>query len=137
MIFADGAAGLLLVGLWIFCLIDVITTDESQMRNLPKLAWLFIVLLLPDIGSIAWLVAGRHWAGVAPARGGSPLDRAYPEYDRPGRAVATDPEADEQFLRQVRERAEAQRREYQVRRRQELAAEEEQLRRRRPDEAPD
>lgn len=137
MIFADGAAGLVLVALWIFCLIDVITTAESQMRNLPKPAWLFIVLLLPDIGSIAWLVAGRQWAPAGSPQGSSGLTRAYPEYDRPGRAVATDPEADEQFLRQVRDRAEAQRREYQLRRRQELAAEEQQLRRRRPDEASD
>ena len=31
---------------------------------------------------------------------------AYPEYDRPGRFVATSPDDDEAFLRQVRERAE-------------------------------
>lgn len=36
----------------------------------------------------------------------------YPEYDRPGRASATNPEADEEFLRKVRERAEEQRRAY-------------------------
>jgi len=33
-----------------------------------------------------------------------------PEYDRPGRAAAIDPEADAEFLRKVRERAEEQRR---------------------------
>ena len=36
----------------------------------------------------------------------------FPEYDRPGRAAATSPEADEEFLRKVRERAEEQRRAY-------------------------
>jgi hypothetical protein len=36
----------------------------------------------------------------------------YPEYDRPGRAAATSREADEAFLRKVRERAEEQRRAY-------------------------
>jgi hypothetical protein len=33
-----------------------------------------------------------------------------PEYDRPGRAVPQNPDDDEAFLRQVRERAEEQRR---------------------------
>ena len=36
----------------------------------------------------------------------------FPEYDRPGRAAAANPEDDEEFLRKVRERAEEQRRRY-------------------------
>jgi hypothetical protein len=59
MIAFDGVLGLALLGLWIYCVFDVITTDESLIRNLPKLLWLVIVLFIPDIGSIAWLVAGR------------------------------------------------------------------------------
>jgi hypothetical protein len=35
---------------------------------------------------------------------------AFPEYDRPGRFAATDPGADDEFLRKCRERAEEQRR---------------------------
>lgn len=108
MLFIDGGLGLVLLGLWIFCLIDVITTDEYRMRNLPKVAWLLIVLLLPDIGSIVWLVAGRPWeprSRPAPTRVG----REFPEYDRPGRHVAANPDDDEEFLRRVRARAEAQR----------------------------
>lgn len=61
MLYFDGLFGLVMFGLWLYCLIDVITTDSARCRNLPKLAWLFIVLLLPDIGSIAWLVAGHPW----------------------------------------------------------------------------
>jgi hypothetical protein len=136
VIFADGTLALVLLALWIFCLIDVITTSESDVRNLPKLAWLFIVLILPDIGSIAWLVAGRNWHG----RGfgsyrSATAARAYPEYDRPGRAVPANPEDDEAFLKQVRERAEAQRREYQERRKRELQEEQDRLHKR-PDEDP-
>ncbi len=37
---------------------------------------------------------------------------SFPEYDRPGRAVAANPEDDEAFLRGLRERAEEQRRAY-------------------------
>lgn len=106
MIFLDG--GLLLFALWVFCIIDVIVVDEFRVRNLPKGAWIVIVLLLPDIGSIAWLVAGRPWdsrKGAAPSR----VSREYPEYDRPGRYVPASPEDDEEFLRGLRARAEEQR----------------------------
>ena len=108
MLFLDGGFGLVLLGLWIFCIIDVITTEEFRIRNLPKGVWLIIVLLLPDIGSIAWLVAGHPWQPkTAPM---TRLQREYPEYDRPGRQAATNPEDDEAFLRQLRDRADQQRR---------------------------
>ena len=48
MLVYDGVGLLLLLALWLFCLIDVITTDESLCRNLPKMAWIFIVFILPD-----------------------------------------------------------------------------------------
>lgn len=61
MLFFDGFFGVLMLGVWVFCIVDVITTDSVLVRNLPKLVWLMIVLLLPEIGSIAWLVAGHPW----------------------------------------------------------------------------
>lgn len=128
MLFADGAAGLLLVALWLFCIVDVITTPEHRVRNLPKLAWVFIVILLADIGSIAWLVAGRPWDSKSGATRPDPRSAAFPEYDRPGRHIAANPDDDEAFLKQVRERAEQQRRDYQIRRRAELDREERRLR---------
>ncbi len=105
MLFLDG--GVLLFALWVFCVIDVIVVDEYRVRNLPKTAWVLIVLLLPDIGSIAWLVAGRTWDSRS--RATSRVAREFPEYDRPGRQAATNPEDDEAFLRQLRARAEEQR----------------------------
>jgi hypothetical protein len=139
MIFGEGLLGLVLVGLWIFCIIDVITSDESQVRNLPKLLWLIIVLLIPDIGSIAWLIAGRNWNGApagasARSRGGR-AGGAYPEYDRPGRYVPTNPDDDEEFLRGLRARAEEQRRAYQDKRAAELKDEEDRLKKPPTDEA--
>ena len=126
MLFFDGALGFLLFALWMFCLFDVITTDESLVRNLQKTWWILIVLLLFDVGCVLWLVAGRPWPQSAQGRGlpyrgntGHGHDAAHPEYDRPGRFAATDPEDDERFLRQVRERAEEQRRLYRERQRRE------------------
>lgn len=50
----------LLVGvLMIYCLIEAISTDEHAVRNLPKVAWVLLILFFPLVGSIAWLVAGR------------------------------------------------------------------------------
>ncbi len=107
--------------LWVYCLVDVIGRGEDGVRHLPKLAWIVVVLLFPFVGSLAWLLVGRE--SRTPRR--SAYERpapAFPEYDRPGRASAQDPAADEEFLRRVRERAEQQReahRREQLRRQQE------------------
>jgi Phospholipase_D-nuclease N-terminal len=98
--------------LWVYCLVSVVSAPDGRIRHLPKLWWLVIVLLFPFIGSIAWLVAGRPTSAATPR---SPYERPtpeFPEYERPGRAAATDPAKDEEFLRKVRERAEEQRRRY-------------------------
>lgn len=108
MLYFDGFVGLVLLLLWVFCLVDVITTDDTQCRNLPKIWWVLIVLLVFDIGAVLWLVAGRPRRGTSGSRGTS----AFPEYDRPGRFVATNPDDDATFLRMVRERAEEQRRQH-------------------------
>jgi hypothetical protein len=107
MLFFDGAMGLVLLGLWIFCLIDVITSREEDCRNLPKFAWVIIVLLFLDVGSIVWLVAGRRWnrePALLP-------DRGAPGRGRPAvRPRATNPDDDEEFQAQLRARIEDQRR---------------------------
>jgi hypothetical protein len=108
---AELGLGILGTALWIFCLLDVIMTDESRIRNLPRVTWIFVVLITSIVGAVAWLVAGRPQgpARSLPYKGntGSP----YPEYERPGRFVATNPDDDAEFLRKVRERAEEQMRE--------------------------
>jgi len=98
--------------LWIFCIFDSISAREDSVRNLPKLAWVIIVLLFPFAGSIVWLLAGRPQPDVRRLHPGERLQPEFSEYDRPGRAAASDPEKDAEFLRQVRARAEEQRRAY-------------------------
>ncbi|WP_034274137.1 PLD nuclease N-terminal domain-containing protein [Haloechinothrix halophila] len=102
-----GAVSLFLLALWLYCIYNVITTDESGCRNLPKVLWLVIVIFVPTVGSIMWLIAGRP-VTARPAR---PVSgpTGFPEYDRPGRHIAANPAADEEFLRRCRERAEEQR----------------------------
>jgi hypothetical protein len=107
-----GEGGVLIeLVLLVYCVLNVITTPEDQVRNLPKLLWLVLVIVLPLVGGIAWLVAGRP-VGGASRPGGLPYKGntgRFPEYDRPGRAVPQNPDDDEAFLRNLRERAEEQR----------------------------
>jgi hypothetical protein len=110
MLLFDGALGVIALGVWIFCIIDVITTPQEQVRNLPKLMWLLIVVLLVDVGSIAWLFAGRPWSAKSPAgRAAAPRDRGWGPATRSA-ARASNPDDDEDFLATLRARAEEQRR---------------------------
>jgi hypothetical protein len=50
---------LLSLALTVYCVIDAFQTDEADMRNLPKVAWVVLVLLLPVLGPVGWLLFGR------------------------------------------------------------------------------
>jgi hypothetical protein len=104
-----GVPVLLLALLWLYCLFDAISADPARIRNLPKGLWVLIVVLLPDIGSLLWLVAGRP-QGAARSLPSTGNTGVPPEYDRPGRAVATNPDDDAAFLEGLKRRAEEQRR---------------------------
>lgn len=87
LLFATGGVVFfVLLAFWIWALFDCISTDASRCRNLPKVMWLIIVLILPDVGSLAWLLLGRP--ARAARRPGS-ADYAAPRRpvgfeDRPG-----------------------------------------------------
>ncbi|MCW2501260.1 MAG: hypothetical protein JWN87_2936 [Frankiales bacterium] len=59
MIVAGEVLFLVQLCLLVYCVLNVVTTPEGECRNLPKLVWLVLVVLLPIAGGIAWLVAGR------------------------------------------------------------------------------
>ena len=62
-----GVVSIVLLALWVYCIFDVIASDDGLIRNLPKGFWLLIVIFLPDIGSLAWLLLGRPmYAGWRP-----------------------------------------------------------------------
>ncbi|MDP9072237.1 MAG: PLD nuclease N-terminal domain-containing protein [Actinomycetota bacterium] len=54
-----GVLGLLGFLLWAYCIFDVISADESLVRNLPKMTWLIIVVITHAVGAVAWLALGR------------------------------------------------------------------------------
>ena len=95
MLYGDALFGLATLGLWIFALIDVITTDSSLCRNLEKSWWIIIVLIFPLVGSIIWLLAGRPTAdGTLKANMRSRGSRVTPS-----RGIA--PDDDREFLADV------------------------------------
>jgi len=108
VLYLDGVAGLVVLALWLYCILDVITTDEASVRNLPKLTWVLIVIFLFEIGAILWLIAGRPQTRQQslPYKGNTGVP---PEYDRPGRASAHNPDDDAAWLTQLKARAEEQR----------------------------
>jgi hypothetical protein len=50
------------LALSIYAFIDCITTDEQDVRYIPKPLWAILVLLFPLVGSISWLLVGRKRA---------------------------------------------------------------------------
>ncbi|MGO2745301.1 PLDc N-terminal domain-containing protein [Microbacterium sp.] len=47
--------------LTIAALIDVIMRADSQVKRMPKMVWIIIVILLPLIGSLLWFALGREY----------------------------------------------------------------------------
>ena len=92
--------GFIEIVLLIFCLIDCIQSDSAQVRNLPKIAWIVLIVILPLVGGIAWLFAGRPLRG---AQASSVPWRAtqtsgFPEYERSASSRSLD-EVDERLRR--------------------------------------
>jgi hypothetical protein len=55
------------LALLIFCLVDCISIYESRIKVLNKIAWVFIIILLPFIGPILWLTIGKDRSRNRPA----------------------------------------------------------------------
>jgi hypothetical protein len=93
---------LLDLALLVFALIDCLSAEEFAIRALPRVAWVFIILLFSPIGAIAWFVAGRPPRAIRMSNGqmwrpGS----GFPEDQRPVRRGPLAPDDDPEFLRNL------------------------------------
>jgi hypothetical protein len=86
MVRFDLIVGFIELALLIFCLVDVISIYETRIKTLNKIAWVFIIILVPIVGPILWLAVGKERGGDRPA-----------ERARDARPVA--PDDDPVFLR--------------------------------------
>lgn len=67
------------LALLVFCLVDCAQSPNADVRNLPKWAWILLIIIFPLIGSIAWLIAGRPQHRSSNWNPGS----GFPEAERP------------------------------------------------------
>ena len=93
------------LALSIYAFIDCVTTQEKDVRFMPKPVWAILILLFPLVGSISWLIIGRDRAtsqrigGASGGRWIAPDDN--PEFlkslkdEKTDRTEKTDKSADE------------------------------------------
>lgn len=92
-------------------LISCLSAEDEDIRALPRVVWVLIILLFSPVGPIAWFVAGRE--RTVRARRTWRQGSGFPEHERPGRTVA--PDDNPEFLRGI----EINRREQEAAKRQE------------------
>ncbi|MCX5131638.1 PLD nuclease N-terminal domain-containing protein [Streptomyces sp. NBC_00340] len=88
---------LLVLALWIYAFIDCLNTPEEEVKGLPKVVWVIIILLFGEVlvGPVAWLVAGRNRRGPAGGVGSS-------EGSRGQRARFVAPDDNPEFLNSLK-----------------------------------
>lgn len=74
------------LALLVFCLIDCVQSEPGRVRNLARGWWIVLIVVLPLVGGIAWLVAGRPLPASPVRRTGFPQEEQQPAWESP-RAV--------------------------------------------------
>jgi hypothetical protein len=90
------------LALLVIALIDCLSTEEFAIRALPRVAWVFLILLFSPIGAIAWFVAGRPVRPVRLSNGQTwRPGSGFPESERPARTGPLAPDDDPAFLKNL------------------------------------
>lgn len=80
-------------------LISCLSADEGEIRALPRIVWVLIILFFPLVGGVAWFLAGR------PAQRGAAGQwrpgGGFPERERPRQQA---PDDDPEFLKSLNQR---------------------------------
>jgi len=87
------------VALTIFTIVDVILTDRSRARGVPKAVWVLIAVI-PVVGAILWFAVGR-----VPAQAAAPTYIAPDDDAAFLRDLATKEDQDERIRRLEKELA--------------------------------
>nr|MDT0663079.1 PLD nuclease N-terminal domain-containing protein [Micromonospora sp. DSM 115978] len=112
----------------VVALIGCLSAEQDEIRALPRLVWVMIILFAPMVGPIAWFLAGRP---VPAAAGGTPATgHPFRPRERP-RPVAPDDNPD--FLKSLSAEQTRKDREMFDRWEQDLRRREDDLRRREAD----
>ncbi|MFD5327431.1 PLD nuclease N-terminal domain-containing protein [Streptomyces sp. NPDC127092] len=84
------------LALVIYSLIDCLNTPEDEVKHLPKVVWVIIILLFWIVGPIVWFAAGK--LRRAPAGGSTPS-----EWHRNHRQEWVAPDDNPEFLKSLKE----------------------------------
>jgi uncharacterized membrane protein len=76
----------------VFSFVSVVLTESWRVKALPKIVWLFIVIILSPIGGILWFAIGR--------------EKVDGEFEPPARKRPVHPDDDPEFLARVRQQKE-------------------------------
>lgn len=94
---------LMVIALWIYAFVDCLGTPEREVRGMPKVVWVLVILIFGEVlvGPVAWLLIGRRRgpAPAAKAAGAHPAADAAPE----PRMVWVAPDDNPEFLRSLSE----------------------------------
>jgi hypothetical protein len=59
-------AVLVVIGVALYAAIDCLRTPQREVQVLPKPLWLLVIVMIPLLGGVLWILAGR--AGTGPTR---------------------------------------------------------------------
>lgn len=57
---------LVVLVLTLYSIVNWILTPDEQVKGVPKVLWLVLIVLLPLLGSVLWLVVGRDRVAARP-----------------------------------------------------------------------
>jgi hypothetical protein len=105
MIRIEALFGLALLLVWLFAIFDAITAPAEQIRLMPKVLWVLVIIFVWPLGAIAWFLWGRPVTGQPDAASRSVSSRLRPPQSlggpsrAPRRPIAPDDDPD--FLRSL------------------------------------
>ncbi len=89
---------LIAVGLAVYALVDLASSDDEDRGGIPKGLWVVLIVLLPFVGPVAWILVKRSQRSV-PRYGASGRPAAGPSAaGRRRRAAPLAPDDDPEFL---------------------------------------
>jgi len=93
-------AEIVAVVFFVFVLVFAASAEPAQVRNLPKWAWLVIVVFFPVVGAIAYLIFGRPLSAGSAGSSGASEFRFRSQTPKP-RTGPIAPDDDPEFLREL------------------------------------
>lgn len=60
--------GVIILALMVYGAVDALMTNKRRVRGVPRIAWFFIILLLPVLGVVLWFSLGKDRGSKSNAR---------------------------------------------------------------------